>query len=282
METIYINTDNLADWQEKAKACVMALGFFDGLHYGHREVIKTALRKSKEKGVSLAVMSFFPHPKSVLSNGEVKIDYLMPLSVKEKILRELGVDSFYIAEFNKEFASLSPVQYVTDYLVKLGVIHAVAGFDFSYGSRGIGNLERLKSDSGGVIDVTKVEKVMCRGEKISSTSIRERLSAGNVEELPNFLGRCYEVECKWDGQSFNLNPYYTLPAPSFYTVTINKGNVSKRAEVMVVEGDEGKSLKPVTELQSYLIGEINVVWLHRNSHSTPSIRNILTVGGSNL
>lgn len=282
METIYINTDNLADWQEKAKACVMALGFFDGLHYGHREVIKTALRKAKENGVSLAVMSFFPHPKSVLSNGEKKIDYLMPLSVKEKILRELGVDRFYIAQFNKEFASLSPERYVTDYLVKLGVIHAVAGFDFSYGSRGIGNLERLTSDSGGIIDVTKVEKVMCRGEKISSTSIRERLSAGNVEELPDFLGRCYEVECKWDGQSFNLNPYYTLPAPGYYTVTINKGNLSKRAEVMVVEGDEGKLLKPVTELQSYLVGEINVVWHLRNSHSAPDIRNILTVGGSNL
>jgi cytidyltransferase-like protein len=281
METIYINTDNLPDWQEKAKACVMALGFFDGLHYGHREVIKTALRKAKEKGVSLAVMSFFPHPKSVLSNGEKKIDYLMPLSVKERILRELGVDTFYIAQFNKEFASLSPEQYVRDYLVKLGVIHAVAGFDFSYGSRGIGNLERLKRDSGGIIDVTKVEKVMCRGEKISSTSIRERLTAGNVEELSDFLGRCYEVECKWDGQSFNLKPYYTLPAPGYYTVTINKGNLSKRAEVMVAEGNQGKLLKPVTELQSYLIGEINVVWHNRNASNTPDIRNILTVGGSN-
>jgi cytidyltransferase-like protein len=282
METIYINTDNLADCQEKAEACVMALGFFDGLHYGHREVIKSALRKAKEKAVSLAVMSFFPHPKSVLSNGKKKIDYLMPLSVKEKILRELGVDTFYIAQFNKEFASLSPEQYVTEYLVKLGVIHAVAGFDFSYGSRGIGNLERLNSDSGGIIDVTTVEKVMCRGEKISSTSIRERLSAGNVEELLDFLGRCYEVECKWDGQSFKLIPYYTLPAPGHYTVTINKGNLSKRAEVTVVEGKEGKLLIPVTELQSYLIGELNVVWHHRNSHSTPNIRNILTVGGSDL
>jgi cytidyltransferase-like protein len=282
METIYINTDNLPDWQEKAEACVMALGFFDGLHYGHREVIKTALRKAKEKGVSLAVMSFFPHPKSVLSNGEKKIDYLMPLSVKEKILRELGVDTFYIAQFNKEFASLSPEQYVMDYLVKLGVIHAVAGFDFSYGSKGIGNLERLKSDSGGIIEVTKVGKVMCRGEKISSTSIRERLSAGNVEELPDFLGRCYEVECKWDGQSFKLNPYYTLPAPGHYTVTINKGNISKRAEVMVVEGKEGRLLKPIADLQSYLIGEINVVWHHRTAHSTLDIRNILTVGGSNI
>ncbi|MEH7247865.1 FAD synthetase family protein [Neobacillus niacini] len=275
METIYINRENLADWQGRANACVMALGFFDGLHFGHREVIKTALRIAKEKGAQLAVMSFFPHPKSVLSNGEQQIDYLMPLSDKEKILRELGVDTFYIVEFNKEFASLSPEQYVTDYLVKLAVIHAVAGFDFSYGSKGKGNLERLKRDSGGIIDITMVEKVMCRGEKVSSTCIRERLSSGNVEELPDFLGRCYEVECKWDGQSFKLNPYYTLPAPGKYAVTIRKGNLSKPTEVNV----DGKSLKPVSKLPAYMIGVLSIVWHQRISEEVPSSRTIIKVGG---
>lgn len=278
METIYINRDNLAGWQGKANACVMALGFFDGLHYGHREVIKTALRIAKEKGVQLAVMSFFPHPKSVLSNGEKQIDYLMPLSVKEKILRGLGVDTFYIVEFTKEFASLSPEQYVKDYLDNLGVIHAVAGFDFTYGSRGTGNLERLRNDSGGIIDVTKVGKVACRGEKISSTSIRERLAAGNVEELPDFLGCCYEIEGVWDGHSFKLNPYYTLPAPGKYAVTINIGNLSKLTEVMVEE----KLLKPVSELPPYMVGELSIVWHHRISEEAPSTRIILKVGGLTL
>lgn len=266
METIYINSDNLADWQEKAEACVMALGFFDGIHFGHREVIKTALRIAKEKSVQLAVMSFFPHPKSVLSNGEKHIDYLMPLSVKEKILRGLGVDTFYIVEFTREFAALSPEQYVKNYLVNLGVIHAVAGFDFTYGSRGSGNLETLQDDSEGIIDVTKVEKVACRGEKISSTSIRERLAAGNVEELPDFLGCCYEIEGMWDGQSFKLNPYYTLPAAGKYAVTINIGNLSKFSEVIVEE----KHLKPVSELPLYMIGELSIVWQQRIPHDAPS------------
>jgi cytidyltransferase-like protein len=275
METIYINHDNLADWQGKANACVMALGFFDGLHYGHREVIKTALRIAKEKGVTLAVMSFFPHPKSVLSNGEKQIDYLIPLSVKEKILRGLGVDTFYIVEFTRDFATLSPEQYAKDYLVNLGVIHAVAGFDFTYGSRGIGNFERLKNDSGGVIDVTKVEKVACCGEKISSTSIRERLAAGNVEELPDFLGCCYEVEGMWDGQTFKLNPYYTLPAPGKYAVTITIGNLSMLTEVMVKE----KTLKLVSELPLYMSGRLSIVWHQRISEEAASPRPILKVGG---
>ena len=57
----------------------------------------------------------------------------MPLSEKEEKLRKLGVDTFYIVEFDKDFASLSPEQFVAKYLIDLGVVHAVAGFDFTYG-----------------------------------------------------------------------------------------------------------------------------------------------------
>ena len=66
------------------------------------------------------------------------------------------------------------------YLLGLGVTHAVAGFDYTYGSKGIGNMDRLKADSGGLLEVTKVSKVECRGEKISSTSLREKLAQGKV------------------------------------------------------------------------------------------------------
>ena len=101
-------------------------------------------------------------------------------------------------------------------MVKLGVHHAVAGFDFSYGSRGIGNLDRLKEDSGGIIEVTKVVKVECKGEKISSTCIRERLVKGLVDEIPHFLGRPYEVKGNWDGISINAR--FLLHATSTRTI----------------------------------------------------------------
>ena len=71
------------------------------------------------------------------------------------MLQKLGVDTFYIVEFDQEFASLSPEEFVINYLTNLGVIHAVAGFDFTYGHKGKGNMERLKSDSGGLIETTK-------------------------------------------------------------------------------------------------------------------------------
>ncbi|MEH6904913.1 FAD synthetase family protein [Neobacillus drentensis] len=260
METIYLNPENLADYQQKASLSVMALGFFDGIHNGHREVIKTAFQKAKERNLSLSVMSFFPHPKTVLSNGKTQVDYLMPVSDKEKIFRELGVDIFYIVEFDKEFASLSPEKFAAKYLVDLGVVHAVAGFDYTYGFRGDGNMDRLKSDSGGILEVTKVEKVEYQGEKISSTCIREKLASGNIEDLPVFLGRLYEVRCEWNGTSLTVRPYYTLPAPGKYVVTVRGANQSQVLEMIVTEEKELIPVRSFSKLASKNNDVLSIIW----------------------
>jgi riboflavin kinase/FMN adenylyltransferase len=260
METIYLNPENLADYQQKASLSVMALGFFDGIHNGHREVIKTAFQKAKERNLSLSVMSFFPHPKTVLSNGKTHVDYLMPLSDKGKIFCELGVDIFYIVEFDREFASLSPEKFAAKYLVDLGVVHAVAGFDYTYGFRGVGNMDRLISDSGGILEVTKVDKVEYQGEKISSTCIREKLASGNIEDLSAFLGRPYEVACEWDGTSLSVRPHYTLPAPGKYVVTVRGANQSQVLEMIVTKEKELIPLKSVSELASNDNGVLSIIW----------------------
>ncbi|MCQ6281591.1 FAD synthetase family protein [Bacillus sp. EB600] len=260
METIYLNRENLRAWQEKAKPCVCALGCFDGLHIGHCKVINTAYEKAKEKNVQLAVMSFFPHPKTVITNGKKQVHYLMPLSEKEERLQSLGVDTFYIVEFDKEFAALPPEQFVAKYLIQLGVVHAVAGFDFCYGCRGSGNMDRLNRDSEGRINITNLGKVGYHGEKISSTSIRERLLTGNVEELPHFLGHYYEVKCDWDGEILKPHPYYTLPAPGRYAVTVKNETCAKDTEVIVIQTQVGPSLKCTTEIPPNLKGRLSIVW----------------------
>lgn len=258
METIHLNQRNLAEWQKKASPNVMALGCFDGLHQGHCAVIKAAYQKAKEQQVRLAVMSFFPHPKTVISKGKVHVHYLMPLSEKQAMLQEMGVDTFYIVEFSEEFAGLSPEQFVSEYLNGLQGVHAVAGFDFSYGSRGAGNLDRLNQDSGGRIDVTKVDKVELRGEKISSTCIRERLLSGRVAELPEFLGRFYETKCEWNGEAFTLQAHYTLPCPGSYQVVIkNKvGEVHREVTVMT----DGTTIKSTDEIPLFLKGKLSIIW----------------------
>jgi riboflavin kinase/FMN adenylyltransferase len=263
METIFLNQDNLGIWQEKAKPCVCALGCFDGLHIGHGKVINTANEKAKEKNIHLAVMSFFPHPKTVVTNGKKQIQYLLPLSEKQERLQELGVDIFYIVEFDKEFAALPPEEFAVKYLVELGVVHAVAGFDFSYGYKSAGNMDRLYNHSGKLIDVTQVEKVAYQDEKISSTRIRERLLTGNVEELPHLLGSFYKVKCYWDGKELIPQPYYMLPAPGHYDVVLKNEASSIKTELMVVDSSGGLSLKCTGEIPFSLKGRLSIVWLDR-------------------
>src|SRR5690625_3827965 len=111
MEVITLNQNNLAYWKERATKNVIALGFFDGVHKGHIEVIQRAAQLAKEKECALTVMSFFPHPRTVISQGKIKFDYIMPVAEKAKVLQTLGVDRFYVVEFDRAFASLSPEEY---------------------------------------------------------------------------------------------------------------------------------------------------------------------------
>jgi riboflavin kinase/FMN adenylyltransferase len=260
MEIIYLNKGNLAAYQGIASSNVMALGCFDGLHRGHVKVIQSAFQEAKERNAPLSVMSFFPHPKTVIG-GKACFHYLMPQSEKEKRLCELGVDTFYLVEFDKDFAGLSPGAFVQEYLIKLGVIHAVAGFDFSYGSLGAGNMKSLKQDSGDMIDVTTVDKVEYKGKKISSTRIRQQLLDGNVEELPNLIGHHYEIKCVCTGSV--LTPYsnYTLPAPGRYDVILKNKRNSLKTEVVVNE--KSVMITSIDQIPSWLQGNLTIVWKRR-------------------
>ncbi len=98
--------------------------------------------------------------------------------------------------------------------------------------------------------------------RISSTCIRERLLNGKVEELPDFLGAPYEVQCDWDGATLAPHPYYTLPAPGVYAVTVKKGMRLLALEMTVTEAH---SLKSKTPLPFSLKGKLSIIW-HRRKH----------------
>lgn len=261
MQTIYLDANNLAFWKSQAKPNVMALGFFDGVHNGHKKVIQTAANIAKEKNVSLAVMSFFPHPKTVIGNQNTTFDYLMPLSKKASIMESLGVDVFYIVTFNKAFLSLSPEQFIAKYLLEMNVRHAVAGFDFSYGHKGAGTIDRMKKDSFDQIDVTKVDQVDFQGKKISSTWIRELVSLGALEMLTHILGRYYETEAYWNGNCLIRSPYFTFPAKGVYEVAIKVKRNIQNATVMVSDEQNKLYLLDRTGERLLLNEKIEIIWL---------------------
>ena len=224
MKTILLNSQNLSYWQEHSSENVIALGFFDGIHKGHQKVILAAKEEAEKRRVNLTVMSFFPHPKVVLSGGKKKFEYLMPLQEKADVLETLGVDRFYIVEFDKSFASLSPEQYIDNYLLKFKTVHTVAGYDFKYGKMGAGTIDRMIEDSSGRLGVTKVNKIEYLGQKISSTRIRNTIAEGRLEDLSAMMGRLYRVRGKIVNDCFIPDNYYMLPGSGVYKVTINSGS----------------------------------------------------------
>jgi riboflavin kinase / FMN adenylyltransferase len=259
MKTFMINAQNVKEVQNQSISCVIALGYFDGVHLGHQEVIRTAKVEATKRGLPLAVMSFRPHPINVLSDGKRFVPQLTTICEKEQLLQQLGVDFFYLVDFTKEFATLTPQQFVLDYLLRLKVVHAVAGFDFSYGVRGCAQLSQIFEDSGRKITFTKVACVEFHGEKISSTAIRKRLLVGKVHEMPDFLGKHYSVKAYWDQQQLKLLEDTMLPHPGHYEVEIEQ--FGKRLST-VLNVEENNELC-ITNLPKHLLpGKLKITWLN--------------------
>ena len=240
MEVIYVNKSNRHMFLQGNEPTVIALGFFDGVHTGHQQVIKKAKKIADEKQLQLACMTFFPHPKEILNKDNKKVQYLMPMTAKRRVLKKLGVKKFYIIQFDEEFASLTPEQFVQKYLIDFGVKYAVAGFDFNYGQFGKGNMDRIEEDSNHLIKGIKVEKVEHDGEKISSTLIRKLISSGKMDIIHRYLGQHYQIQGKIQSNKNSVevvaNPYYLLPPPGVYKVSVLYGDNIINQVVLVTQG----------------------------------------------
>ncbi|SEM48401.1 FMN adenylyltransferase /riboflavin kinase [Mesobacillus persicus] len=170
---------------------VMALGYFDGVHLGHQEVIKTAIKIASDHGINSAVMTFDPHPSVVLGKRLQHVEYITPIEEKIRVIENMGVDRLFIVHFTPEFANLLPQEFIDDYMIKLNVKHVVAGFDYTYGKMGKGTMETMQFHSRGKFEYSVVPKLSVADEKISSTLIRSSLREGKMDVIPTLLGRFY-------------------------------------------------------------------------------------------
>ncbi|MFC0524185.1 bifunctional riboflavin kinase/FAD synthetase [Pontibacillus salicampi] len=173
---------------------VVAIGYFDGVHKGHQQVIQTAVKEAQKQNRESAVMTFHPHPSVVLKKQEQHIEHITPLDKKLEVIESLGVDRVFLITFDDTLANLLPQQFVDYFFIGLNVKHVVAGFDFSYGKMGKGNMETLREHGQGVLSQTVVSKVTDESEKVSSSYIREQLQEGNVGFVASLLGRFYTVK----------------------------------------------------------------------------------------
>ena len=184
-------------YQEKEiiqEPIVLALGFFDGVHLGHQAVIRKAKEEAVKYGYKLAVMTFNQHPKIVYTKlDDESMFYLSTNERKAELLADFGVDILYLVEYTWDFGSQAPQEFVDRYLVDLNAKVVVAGFDYTYGKPEVANMQTLPGHAAGRFEIVEVDKLMIDEHKISSTSIRDHIEAGDVTAANKELGYLYET-----------------------------------------------------------------------------------------
>ncbi|MCD7808770.1 MAG: bifunctional riboflavin kinase/FAD synthetase [Erysipelotrichaceae bacterium] len=172
---------------------VSAIGYFDGLHVGHMELVKEVLSVSKRKGYKSALMTFDHQPSYILGYSKEE-KYLSSMLDRKNILEQMGIDYLLIIDFSKEVARLSPGTFIEKYIINSHIKHIVCGFDFRFGYQNQGDAYDIQNYQG--IDVTIIDEVIYDNEKISSSRIRQYLDLGRISYVTELLGRRYTITGK--------------------------------------------------------------------------------------
>ncbi|MEM8962273.1 MAG: riboflavin biosynthesis protein RibF [Acidobacteriota bacterium] len=207
---------------------VATIGNYDGLHRGQRTVLDTVVERAEALGCDAVVVSFEPHPLRIL-RPEQAPPLLTPPAVRERLLREIGIDVLLLVRFNRELGSTPAERFVRDFLHrKLSVRELYVGADFGFGHRREGNvalLERLGEELG--FQASGIEPLRAAGEVISATRIRGLIPLGEVAEARRLLGYPYTLRgvvvrgdrmgTKLGWPTINLDPENDLlPADGVY------------------------------------------------------------------
>lgn len=177
---------------------VVAIGNFDGIHRGHQAVLERALEEARAKNVPALVLTFDPHPRKVFRPDD-PLFVLTPPSVKAELIAAMGFAAVIERPFTREFAAISAEDFVTSMLVeRLGISHAVTGFDFHFGkNRQGGPAFLMAAGERHGFGVTLVDAFRDEGaEIVSSSRIRTLLAEGEAAEAAGLLGYRYTVEAE--------------------------------------------------------------------------------------
>ncbi len=187
MTEIYRSSDGIDIDDEPT---VVTIGNFDGMHLGHQLLFKEAVEVADRRGAMAVGLTFEPHP-TVFFRPQEAPARLTPMPYKAEEMARQGVDAVVVWTFDEGLSSLSPRAFVEKILAEtLGAIHVVVGSDFRFGARRAGDVESLKAlgEEHG-FSTTVADVVKYRGDKVSSTRVREALDAGDMKLAKAMLGR---------------------------------------------------------------------------------------------
>jgi riboflavin kinase/FMN adenylyltransferase len=211
--------------------CVATIGNFDGMHVGHQAIIRGLVARARELGRPSAVITFNPHPLSIVAPDRVP-KQILTLAQKEELLRDLDVDALLVVPFTHEFSRWTADQFISQFLVNaLKVSEIRIGRDFCFGAGREGNLAKLEASGRQYgFAVEGISEVRIRGIRVSSSLVRDAIMKGAMRTVALALGRT----CFIDGRvatgrrlgrkigfpTVNVDPFNELfPGSGVYVTT---------------------------------------------------------------
>ena len=173
---------------------VVATGFFDGVHVGHRLVIRQLVEAAAVRGDESMVITFWPHPRNVLQKEARSLRLLTTLQEKKRMLQELGVDHVEVLPFTKDFSAMTTQEYLRMLMERFGAKTILLGYDNRVGSDAMDS-DQVAGTAGDLgLEVIRTAMVPSeQGYAVSSTKIRNLLEAGDVQGAASMLGYEYSL-----------------------------------------------------------------------------------------
>lgn len=174
---------------EPSVACI---GYFDGVHIGHARLLKKAISDAKKLKIKSSVICFEPDPINLITGKKNK--HLTSYNMRLAIFDDYGIDIVYVIKFNEKFMKHTASSFISRYLNKMNLRELVCGFDYSFGYKAKGTPKLLLEK--GNFDTVVISETKYKGEKVSSTRIKEAFIRGDFSLVNKLLGYNYLVDLK--------------------------------------------------------------------------------------
>ena len=246
------------------KVC-LAIGFFDGVHLGHQQIIRQTTTDARQHEGLALIVTFDRHPNTVVAPDRAPA-LIYPLAQKLRVIESLGVDVTLLLHFDKAFSERPGEEFVRLLAREAGQLRSICvGASFVFGHKRSGNVEllrRLGTDLN--FTVHEVAAISLDGKRVSSTRIRERIAAGALDEASQMLGRPYSLSgqvVRGDGMGRQLGfptanldvRGLVLPPNGVYAVHAETGGKQYRAVLNVGQRPTLQSPNPRLQVEAHLL-----------------------------
>jgi len=190
---------------------IVTVGTFDGVHLGHKQIIRSLVELAKERQLKSTLITFRPHPQLILQKKESKPIYILSnLHEKLCLLEKLGLERVVVIEFTREFSEIGHLDFIKDILVKkLNMRYIIIGNDHAFGKNRDGTYDSLRIQSEKYkFELDRIPPYCIDEVRISSSLIRNLLIEGDVHLAASYLGRHYSIRgivIKGEGRGRRLN-----------------------------------------------------------------------------